>query len=64
MLFVHVYVIMYYNYIIGDEVQIHFDGWNDGYDYWCSSDAVELHPVGWCSRHGWELQKPRGINRY
>ena len=55
---------MYYNYIIGGEVQIHFDDWNDGYDYWCSSDAVELHPVGWCSRHGWELQKPRGINRY
>ena len=29
-----------------------------------SSDSVGLHPVGWCSRRGWELQKPQGIHRH
>ena len=42
------------------EVLIHFDGWGDGYDYWCTPDAVELHPPGWCSKHNWELQTPKG----
>ena len=43
------------------EVLIHFDGWSNAYDYWCESDAIELHPVGWCEMYGWELQKARGI---
>ena len=43
-------------------MKIHFDGWNDGYDYWCPADAVELHPVGWCRKNNWELQTPRGIH--
>ena len=43
------------------EVLIHFDGWSNAYDYWCESDAIELHPVGWCETYGWELQNPRGI---
>lgn len=45
----------------GDEVLVHFDGWSNDYDYWCATDAIELHPVGWCETHGWELQKPYGI---
>jgi len=44
----------------GEEVLIHFDGWTDKYDYWCVCDAVELHPVGWCETHDWELQPPHG----
>lgn len=43
------------------EVLIHFDGWSNAHDYWCGSDAIELHPVGWCETYGWELQKPRGM---
>jgi hypothetical protein len=45
---------------IGKEVLIHFDDWDDSYDYWCSVDDVELHPVGWCDRNNWTLQKPKG----
>jgi len=41
-------------------VMIHFDGWGPGYNYWCPSDSVELHPAGWCEKHGWELQPPHG----
>ena len=41
-----------------DEIKIHFDGWGPEYDYWCSSDSVEIHPIGWCRKHSWELQPP------
>ena len=37
---------------------IHFDGWGPDYNYWCSREAIELHPAGWCAKHGWELQPP------
>ena len=43
------------------EVLIHFDSWSNYYDYWCGSDAIELHPVGWCETYGWKLQYPKGI---
>lgn len=39
---------------------IHFDGWTSSYDYWCSSDSTDIHPMGWCKRHGRELQAPKG----
>lgn len=46
------------------EVLIHFDGWSNSFDYWCESDAIELHPMGWCETFGWELQKPQGTYSY
>ncbi len=45
----------------GNELLIHFDGWGANYNYWCSQDAIELHPPGWCGKVGWELQTPQGI---
>ena len=48
--------------LLGKEVKIHFDGWTDAYDYWCPTDAIELHPVGWCRKNNWELQQPRGTH--
>ena len=52
-----IFIIMY---CTGDEIKIHFDGWGPEYDYWCLYDQIELHPVGWCARNGYELQPPRG----
>ena len=46
------------SYPSANEIKIHFDGWGPEYDYWCDIDLVELHPVGWCGRHGYELQPP------
>ena len=40
------------------KVKIHFDEWTCKYDYWTGTETVDLHPVGWCERNGWELQKP------
>lgn len=42
------------------QLLIHFDGWTNRYDYWCRPDTTDIHPVGWCKRHGKELQKPKG----
>ena len=42
---------------------IHFDGWSNTYDYWCEPSTTDIHPVGWCQKHGRKLQKPHGEDR-
>ncbi|KAF6040192.1 L3MBTL4 [Bugula neritina] len=32
----------------GDRILVHFDGWEDAYDYWCYYNSLYIHPVGWC----------------
>ncbi|XP_030868443.1 lethal(3)malignant brain tumor-like protein 3 isoform X3 [Gorilla gorilla gorilla] len=39
-------------------VKVHFDGWNNCYDYWIDADSPDIHPVGWCSKTGHPLQPP------
>lgn len=43
----------------GKKVLIHFDGWNNSYDYWCESSSTDIHPVGWCQKHGRALNSPK-----
>ena len=43
-----------------DQLLIHFDGWTSRYDYWCSCDCVDIHPVGWCGESRRQLQPPKG----
>lgn len=43
-----------------DELLIHFDGWSSAYDYWCQSDSVDIHPMGWSEENSRVLQKPNG----
>lgn len=42
------------------QVLIHFDGWSEQYDYWCDATSTDIHPAGWCSKHGYALQPPNG----
>ena len=42
------------------EINIHFDGWSNMYDYWCQIDFKEIHPIGWCMQKRIVLQKPNG----
>ncbi|XP_038057788.1 lethal(3)malignant brain tumor-like protein 4 [Patiria miniata] len=37
---------------------IHFDAWEDMYDYWCDSSSPYIHPVGWCEENGKILSPP------
>ncbi|XP_067108044.1 lethal(3)malignant brain tumor-like protein 4 isoform X1 [Osmerus mordax] len=39
-------------------VKIHFDGWQEKFDFWVDSDHSDLHPVGWCSSTGHPLEPP------
>lgn len=42
----------------GHFVKIHFDGWDDKYDYWIDDDCPNLHPINWCSQANHPLQPP------
>lgn len=39
---------------------VHFDNWDDTYDYWCDASSPYIHPVGWCQDQGRTLTAPQG----
>lgn len=47
--------------VLGDRFLVHFDEWDDTYDYWCKRDCPYIHPVGWCHSQGRRLTPPNGI---
>ncbi|KAM4718106.1 lethal(3)malignant brain tumor-like protein 4 isoform 2-T2 [Anableps anableps] len=46
--------------VIDDRFLVHFDNWDDTYDYWCDGSSPYIHPVGWCEEHGRPLTAPQG----
>ncbi|XP_070709221.1 lethal(3)malignant brain tumor-like protein 4 [Pempheris klunzingeri] len=46
--------------VINDHFLVHFDNWDDTYDYWCDSSSPYIHPVGWCEEQGRPLTAPQG----
>ena len=44
----------------GDKLLVHFDGWEDNYDYWCSYNSSLIHHVGWCQENLKTLSAPNG----
>lgn len=38
---------------------VHFDGWEDDYDYWTDPSSPFIHPVNWCSENGHVLTPPK-----
>ena len=50
------------NNVIGDYLLIHFDEWDDSYDYWCRETCPYLHQVGWCIENGIRLTPPQGMS--
>ncbi|XP_053202165.1 lethal(3)malignant brain tumor-like protein 4 [Panonychus citri] len=39
-------------------VKIHFDGWQEKFDYWLDDDSCDIHPVNWCAKTNHPLQPP------
>lgn len=37
---------------------IHFDSWDEIYDYWVDPTSPYIHPIGWCDEHGVTLTPP------
>ena len=48
------------NNVMGDQFLIHFDEWDDLYDYWCRHDNPYIHSKGWCQEKGITLVPPTG----
>ncbi|XP_054479333.1 lethal(3)malignant brain tumor-like protein 4 [Anoplopoma fimbria] len=46
--------------VIDDHFLVHFDNWDDTYDYWCDSSSPSIHPVDWCEEQGRPLTAPQG----
>uniref|UniRef100_A0A3Q3W6A2 SAM domain-containing protein n=1 Tax=Mola mola TaxID=94237 RepID=A0A3Q3W6A2_MOLML len=46
--------------VIDDHFLVHFDNWDDTYDYWCDNSSPYIHPVGWCEEQGRPLTAPQG----
>ncbi|XP_016094170.1 lethal(3)malignant brain tumor-like protein 1 [Sinocyclocheilus grahami] len=38
---------------------VHFDNWDDTYDYWCDAHSPYIHPIGWCQERGLPLTPPQ-----
>ena len=49
--------------VLADRILIHFDGWEDSYDYWADAASPYIHPVGWCQETGKTLSPPNGKSK-
>uniref|UniRef100_A0A8D2LAY5 Lethal(3)malignant brain tumor-like protein 1 n=1 Tax=Varanus komodoensis TaxID=61221 RepID=A0A8D2LAY5_VARKO len=45
--------------VVDNRFLVHFDNWDDTYDYWCDPTSPYIHPVGWCQEHGKPLTPPQ-----
>ena len=50
--------------IIDGRCLIHFDSWDDMYDYWVDPSSPYIHPVGWCDAHDIALTPPNRKFRF
>ncbi|XP_077382079.1 lethal(3)malignant brain tumor-like protein 4 isoform X2 [Festucalex cinctus] len=46
--------------IQGYRVRLHFDGYQECYDFWANADSWDLKPAGWCEKNGHKLLLPKG----
>nr|XP_040126451.1 lethal(3)malignant brain tumor-like protein 4 [Ictidomys tridecemlineatus] len=46
--------------VVDDRLRVHFDNWDDSYDYWCDVNSPYVQPVGWCQENGRTLIAPQG----
>ncbi|XP_047231034.1 lethal(3)malignant brain tumor-like protein 1 isoform X2 [Girardinichthys multiradiatus] len=46
--------------VVDNRFLVHFDNWDDTYDYWCDASSPYIHPVGWCQERNLPLTPPQG----
>lgn len=44
----------------GYRVRLHFDGYQECYDFWVNADSWDVKPPGWCEKSGLKLLLPKG----
>ncbi|KAI4873894.1 hypothetical protein NFI96_029742 [Prochilodus magdalenae] len=47
--------------LVDSRLLVHFDGWDESYDYWCDATSPYIHPIGWCQENGKTLTTPPGF---
>ncbi|XP_068191902.1 lethal(3)malignant brain tumor-like protein 1 isoform X2 [Antennarius striatus] len=45
--------------MVDNRFLVHFDNWDDTYDYWCDSSSPYIHPIGWCQERNLPLTPPQ-----
>ncbi|XP_059363868.1 lethal(3)malignant brain tumor-like protein 4 isoform X4 [Carassius carassius] len=43
---------------VDNRLLVHFDNWDDSYDYWCDASSPYIHPVGFCEEAELTLTTP------
>uniref|UniRef100_A0A452J5S0 SAM domain-containing protein n=1 Tax=Gopherus agassizii TaxID=38772 RepID=A0A452J5S0_9SAUR len=43
---------------LDNRLLIHFDNWDESYDYWCDASSPYIRPVGYCQETGTPLTTP------
>ncbi|XP_053497899.1 lethal(3)malignant brain tumor-like protein 3 isoform X1 [Ictalurus furcatus] len=46
--------------MVESRLLVHFDSWDESYDYWCDVMSPYIHPVGWCRENSRTLTTPPG----
>lgn len=46
--------------ILGPRLRLRLDGSDNKNDFWRLVDSSEIHPIGYCEKHGGMLQPPLG----
>ncbi|KYQ58720.1 Lethal(3)malignant brain tumor-like protein 3 [Trachymyrmex zeteki] len=44
--------------LMDSRILVHFDSWDDVYDYWADTSSPYIHPVGWSHHNGRALTPP------
>uniref|UniRef100_A0A1Y1M760 SAM domain-containing protein n=1 Tax=Photinus pyralis TaxID=7054 RepID=A0A1Y1M760_PHOPY len=44
--------------MMDSRILVHFDSWDDIYDYWADPTSPYIHPVGWADQNGHSLTPP------
>ena len=44
--------------LMDSRILVHFDSWDEVYDYWADASSPYIHPVGWCHHNGHSLTPP------
>ncbi|XP_012282792.1 lethal(3)malignant brain tumor-like protein 3 isoform X2 [Orussus abietinus] len=47
--------------LMDSRILVHFDSWDEVYDYWADASSPYIHPVGWCQHNGHKLTPPNNF---
>ncbi|XP_022170347.1 uncharacterized protein LOC111033751 [Myzus persicae] len=49
--------------VVGYRIKLHFDGYQDKYDFWVNANCPDLFFPRWCEQNSRTLQPPKNYNR-